>query len=57
VIKLGSEGATDVTTNGVHLHHYLWGMILVLGVGFFELVDRSDVPASGWASRWGSVSG
>jgi hypothetical protein len=41
VIRLGSESAADVTTHGVHLHHYLWGILLVAGVGVVGLGDRT----------------
>ena len=42
VIRLGSESAADVTAHGVHLHHYLWGILLITGAGIFGLADRSN---------------
>jgi hypothetical protein len=39
VIKVGGRG--NVSAGGVHLHHYLWGMLLIIGVAVFGLIDRS----------------
>lgn len=41
VIKLGDSDTGDLVVGGVHLHHYLWGIVLVAAVGVFGLVDRS----------------
>ncbi len=31
----------DVSAGGTHLHHYLWGILLLAGVAIFGMVDRS----------------
>jgi hypothetical protein len=41
VIKIFDAHAADVSAGGVHLHHYLWGILLLAGVAIFGLVDRS----------------
>jgi hypothetical protein len=45
-IKLGDRNTGNVTANGIHLHHYLWGMLLIIGVAIFGLVDRSPKARS-----------
>ena len=47
VIKLGGSTTGDATVGGVHLHHYLWGILLLIGVALFGLVDRSP-KARAW---------
>ena len=42
VIKLGNESTGDIQTKGIHLHHFLWGILCLAGVAFFGLVDRSE---------------
>jgi hypothetical protein len=37
--KVGHFG--NVTAGSVHLHHYLWGILLVVVVGFLGLVERA----------------
>jgi hypothetical protein len=34
-------GLGNVSAGGVHLHHYVWGILLLVGVAIFGLVDRS----------------
>ena len=41
VIKLGGSGTGNVDVGGLHLHHYLWGILLTVAVAVFGLVDRS----------------
>ena len=47
VIKLGGSQTGNLNAGGVHLHHYLWGLLLVIGVAVFGLVDRS-LKARAW---------
>lgn len=47
VIKLGGSQSGNLNAGGVHLHHYLWGLLLVIGVAVFGLVDRS-LKARAW---------
>ena len=37
----GEETGQNVAAGGTHLHHYLWGILLLAGVAIFGLVDRS----------------
>ncbi len=46
VIKLGGSSTGNVSAGGVHLHHYLWGILLLVGVAVFGLVDRSPKTRS-----------
>lgn len=41
VIKLGDEDTGNITAGGLHLHHYLWGILVVTAVAIFGLVDRN----------------
>jgi hypothetical protein len=34
-------GLGNVSAGGVHLHHYVWGILLLVAVAIFGLVDRS----------------
>ena len=42
LIKIDVAGIGNVTAGDVHLHHYLWGILILIGVAFMGLVDRSD---------------
>lgn len=48
-IKVHVAGLGNVQAGGVHLHHYLWGILLVVGVAFTGLVERS----AGWRAWMG----
>jgi hypothetical protein len=41
VIKLRGGEKGNVSLGTLHLHHFLWGILLVIGVAFFGLVDRN----------------
>lgn len=41
VIKLHGGEKGNVSVGTLHLHHFLWGILLVIGVAFFGLVDRN----------------
>ena len=41
VIKLGDGSSGNLSVGGVHLHHYVWGILLVIGTAAFGLVDRN----------------
>lgn len=41
LIQIDTRDVGDVSAGGVHLHHYLWGILLLAGVAIFGLVDRS----------------
>jgi hypothetical protein len=34
-------GLGNVSAGSVHLHHYVWGILLLIGVAIFGLVDRA----------------
>jgi hypothetical protein len=42
VIKIFSKDTGNVNAGGLHLHHFLWGMLLVIGVACYGLFDHSD---------------
>ncbi|MFF2555206.1 hypothetical protein ACFVUS_29675 [Nocardia sp. NPDC058058] len=41
LIQIDPKNVGNVSAGGVHLHHYLWGILLLAGVAIFGLVDRS----------------
>jgi hypothetical protein len=41
LIHIHVGGFGNVSAGGVHLHHYLYGIVLVSGVGLAGLVERS----------------
>jgi hypothetical protein len=41
-IHVHVAGLGNASADGVHLHHYLWGILLTIAVGVFGLSDRSD---------------
>ncbi|MFF8288927.1 hypothetical protein ACF068_06775 [Streptomyces sp. NPDC016309] len=41
LIHIDVAGVGDVQAGGVHLHHYVWGILLLVGVGAAGLVERS----------------
>jgi hypothetical protein len=41
LIQIDTSNVGDVSAGGLHLHHYLWGILILTGVGVFGLVDRS----------------
>jgi hypothetical protein len=47
----------DVTRGGVHVHHLVWGILLLLLVGYLWLVQFATgiAPASRWASRVAAI--
>ncbi len=47
LIKLGDGNTGDLEIGGVHLHHYLWGLVLLVVVAVMGLVDRS-ARTRGW---------
>lgn len=41
LIQIDTRDVGDISAGGIHLHHYLWGILLLAGVAIFGLVDRS----------------
>lgn len=41
LIHIDTRDVGDVSAGGTHLHHYLWGLVLLAGVAIFGMVDRS----------------
>ncbi|WP_256107218.1 hypothetical protein [Streptomyces sp. ODS05-4] len=41
LIHIDVAGVGDVQAGGVHLHHYVWGFLLLAAVGAAGLVERS----------------
>jgi hypothetical protein len=39
-IRVHVAGLGNVSAGGVHIHHYVWGILLVIVVAIFGLVDR-----------------
>ena len=53
LIHIEVAGLGDVETGGVHIHHYVWGILLVIGVAGFGLTERSVR----WRSWMGLIFG
>ncbi|MGA4956713.1 hypothetical protein [Streptomyces lavendulocolor] len=41
LIHIDVAGVGDIQAGGVHLHHYVWGILLLVAVGAAGLVERS----------------
>jgi hypothetical protein len=41
LIRIHVAGLGNVSAGSVHLHHYVWGILLLVAVAVFGLVDRS----------------
>jgi hypothetical protein len=52
-IRAGIGGFRNVSAGGIHIHHLVWGVLLLLAVGYAWLVEIGigTDPASRWASR------
>ena len=52
LIRAGRGPFHDVVTKGGHIHHLVWGILLLLGVGYLWLVQVGTGDAGGlpWAS-------
>lgn len=52
-IHAGRGPLHDVSVGGTHVHHLVWGILLLLAVGYFWLVQvgAGGDAASRWASR------
>jgi hypothetical protein len=52
-IRMHVEGLGNVSAGGTHLHHYLWGILIVSVIAFAGLIERS--PA--WRAWMGALYG
>ena len=52
-IRAGRGPFHDVVTKGGHIHHLVWGILLLLGVGYLWLIQvgTGRAPGSHWPSR------
>ncbi len=41
LIHVDAAGVGNVSAGGVHIHHYVWGILLLMAVGALGLVERS----------------
>ena len=41
LIHIDVSGVGNIQAGGVHLHHYIWGILLLMIVGAYGLVERS----------------
>lgn len=53
LIRAGRGPFRDVVTRGGHIHHLVWGILLLLGVGYLWLIQVGTGGETGqaWASR------
>ena len=47
LIRIHAAGLGNVSAGSVHIHHYIWGILLLIGVAVFGLVDRAPA-ARAW---------
>ena len=52
-IRVHVAGFGNVSAGGTHLHHYLWGILIVATVAFLGLVERSPT----WRTWMGAAFG
>ena len=57
LIHLDTSNFGDASAGGVHLHHYLWGILLLAAVAIFGLVDRSPKARSWMGAGLGIALG
>jgi hypothetical protein len=52
LIRAGRGPFHDVVTKGGHIHHLVWGILLLLGVGYLWLIQvgTGNAVGRGWAS-------
>src|SRR5690349_4028924 len=53
LIHMHVAGLGNVSAGGIHVHHYLWGILLMTGVAASGLVERS----TGWRAWMGFALG
>ena len=41
LIDIDASGVGNIQAGGVHIHHYVWGILLLMIVGGYGLVERS----------------
>ncbi|MER5866214.1 hypothetical protein [Kitasatospora sp. NPDC002040] len=41
LIHIDTAGVGNVSAGGVHIHHYVWGILILMAVGAVGLVERS----------------
>ncbi|GGX96998.1 hypothetical protein [Streptomyces minutiscleroticus] len=54
LIHIDVAGVGDVSAGGVHIHHYVWGILLVLATGGVSLVERSPRMRSWLGAAYGA---
>jgi hypothetical protein len=53
LIRAGIGPFHDVVTKGGHIHHLVWGILLLLGVGYLWLIQvGTGVTGPAWVSRF-----
>jgi hypothetical protein len=57
LIQIDTSNVGDISAGGVHLHHYLWGILLLAAVAVFGLVDRSPRTRSWMGALLGVALG
>jgi hypothetical protein len=46
LIRAGIGPIHNITSGGLHIHHLVWGILLLLGVGYVWLIEQGT--GSGW---------
>jgi hypothetical protein len=54
LIRAGRGPFHDVVTKGGHIHHLVWGILLLLGVGYLWLIQVGTGDSAGPSRSWSS---
>lgn len=50
-IHVGIGPFQDVSTGGTHIHHMVWGIVLLLAAGYFRLLHEGSGAQKSWGWR------
>lgn len=50
-IHVGIGPFHDVSTGGTHIHHMVWGIVLLLAAGYFRLLHDGSGAQKSWGWR------
>jgi len=54
MIRAGVGPFHNVTSGGLHIHHLVWGILLLLGVGYLWLIEEG--VGSSWAASLTAIA-
>jgi hypothetical protein len=54
LIRAGIGPFHNVTSGGLHIHHLVWGIVILLGVGYLWLIEEG--VGSSWVSSLSAIA-